>query len=196
MIIIIGSFMYWNTGEMLNQKEWDLLETNHKDEINKNIKNELKQYQWVNVLRISALNKKNIKQITKNIDDVEKQLNTRIGTSELNMNFRELWLKSPPHPSIALNLPTSRRKADNLIESGQVLVNGKITEVGYIVNRKDQIFVNGKKILDNKKHEYYRFYKPKGYVCSHNIQGNAPTIFELIEKDYLKFGGRLDNLKM
>ena len=78
--------------------KWDLLETNHKDEINKNIKNELKQYQWVNVLRISALNKKNIKQISKNIDDVEKQLNTRIGTSELNMNFRELWLKSPPHP--------------------------------------------------------------------------------------------------
>ena len=93
---------------------------------------------------------------------------------------------------IALNLPTSRRKADNLIESGQVLVNGKITEVGYIVNSKDQIFVNGKKILDSKKHEYYRFYKPKGYVCSHNKQGNAPTIFELIEKDYLKFGGRLD----
>ena len=78
--------------------KWDLLETNHKDEINKNIKNELKQYQWVNVLRISALNKKNIKQISKNIDDVEKQLNTRIGTSELNMTFRELWLKSPPHP--------------------------------------------------------------------------------------------------
>ena len=93
---------------------------------------------------------------------------------------------------IALNLPTSRRKADNLIESGQVLVNGKIAKVGSIVNSKDQIFVNGKKILDSKKHEYYRFYKPKGYVCSHNIQGNAPTIFELIEKDYLKFGGRLD----
>ena len=78
--------------------KWDLLETKHKDEINKNIKNELKQYQWVNVLRISALNKKNINQISKIIDDVEKQLNTRIGTSELNMNFRELWLKSPPHP--------------------------------------------------------------------------------------------------
>ena len=93
---------------------------------------------------------------------------------------------------IALNLPTSRRKADNLIESGQVLVNGKITEVGYIVSNKDQIFVNGKKLLNKQKHEYYRFYKPKGYVCSHNKQGNAPTIFELIEKDYLKFGGRLD----
>lgn len=78
--------------------KWDLLETNHKDEINKNIKNELKQYQWVNVLRISALNKKNINQISKIIKDVEVQLNTRVGTSELNMKFRQLWTKKPPHP--------------------------------------------------------------------------------------------------
>jgi len=93
---------------------------------------------------------------------------------------------------IALNLPTSRRKADTLIGSGQVIVNGQVPEVGYIVKSKDEVYVNGKKILDNKIHEYYRFYKPKGYVCSHNKQGNSPTIFQLIEKDYLKFGGRLD----
>jgi len=93
---------------------------------------------------------------------------------------------------IALNLPTSRRKADTLIGSGQVFVNGKVPEVGYIVKSKDDVYVNGKKILNNKTHEYYRFYKPKGYVCSHNKQGNSPTIFQLIEKDYLKFGGRLD----
>ena len=93
---------------------------------------------------------------------------------------------------IALNLPTSRRKADTLIGSGQVLVNGQVPEIGYIVKDKDEVYVNGKKILNNKTHEYYRFYKPKGYVCSHNKQDNSPTIFQLIEKDYLKFGGRLD----
>lgn len=93
---------------------------------------------------------------------------------------------------IALNLPTSRRKADTLIVSGQVLVNGKVPKVGYIVKNKDEVHVNGKKILNNTIHEYYRFYKPKGYVCSHNKQDNSPTIFQLIEKDYLKFGGRLD----
>jgi len=93
---------------------------------------------------------------------------------------------------IALNLPTSRRKADTLIGSGQVLVNGKVPKVGYIVKNKDEVHVNGKKILNNTIHEYYRFYKPKGYVCSHNKQDNSPTIFQLIEKDYLKFGGRLD----
>ena len=78
--------------------KWDKLNTSEKDDINKNIKNELKQYQWVNVLRISALNKKNINQISKIIKDVEVQLNTRVGTSELNMKFRQLWTKKPPHP--------------------------------------------------------------------------------------------------
>ena len=78
--------------------KWDKLSTFEKDDINKNIKNELKQYQWVNVLRTSALNKKNINQISKIIKDLEVQLNTRVGTSELNMKFRQLWTKKPPHP--------------------------------------------------------------------------------------------------
>ena len=78
--------------------KWDKLNTAEREDINKNIKNELKQYQWVSVLRISALNKKNINQISKVIKDVEDQLNTRIGTSELNMKFRQLWTKIPPHP--------------------------------------------------------------------------------------------------
>ena len=30
--------------------------------------------------------------------DIEDQLRTRIGTSELNIKFRELWIKNPPHP--------------------------------------------------------------------------------------------------
>lgn len=78
--------------------KWDKLDTFEKEEINKKIKRELKQYQWVNVLRISALRKKNIVQISKSISNVEDQLDTRIGTAELNIKFRELWIKSPPHP--------------------------------------------------------------------------------------------------
>ena len=93
---------------------------------------------------------------------------------------------------IALNLPTSRRKADDLIQFGEVIVNGKVPKVGYIVKKNDVVSVNNKKLSNNNTHEYYKFYKPKGYVCSHRKQGNAPTIYDLIGKNYLKFGGRLD----
>ena len=93
---------------------------------------------------------------------------------------------------IALNLPTSRRKADDLIQSGEVFVNGKVPEVGYLVKQNDIVSVNNKNLTKKNTHEYYKFYKPKGYVCSHSKQGNSPTIFDLIDKDYLKFGGRLD----
>ena len=83
---------------LLILNKWDLLDTEQKEVINNSIKRDLKQYRWVNVIRVSALNLKNINQIAKNIDLIEEQLNYRISTSELNSYFRELWVKSPPHP--------------------------------------------------------------------------------------------------
>ena len=83
---------------LLILNKWDLLDTEQKEDINNSIKRDLKQYRWVNVIRVSALNLKNINQIAKNIDLIEEQLNHRISTSELNSYFRELWVKSPPHP--------------------------------------------------------------------------------------------------
>ena len=83
---------------LLILNKWDLLDTEQKEDINNSIRRDLKQYRWVNVIRISALSLKNINQIAKNIDLIEEQLNFRISTSELNSYFRELWVKSPPHP--------------------------------------------------------------------------------------------------
>ena len=83
---------------LLILNKWDLLNTEQKEDINNSIKRDLKQYRWVNVIRVSALNLKNINQIAKYIDLIEEQLNYRISTSELNSYFRELWVKSPPHP--------------------------------------------------------------------------------------------------
>ena len=83
---------------LLILNKWDLLDTEQKEDINNSIKRDLKQYSWVNVIRVSALSLKNINQIAKNIDLIEEQLNHRISTSELNSYFRELWVKSPPHP--------------------------------------------------------------------------------------------------
>ena len=83
---------------LLILNKWDLLDTEQKEDINNSIKRDLKQYRWVNVIRVSALSLKNINQIAKNIDLIEEQMNFRISTSELNSYFRELWVKSPPHP--------------------------------------------------------------------------------------------------
>ena len=83
---------------LLILNKWDLLDTEQKEDINNSIKRDLKQYRWVNVIRVSALSLKNINQIAKSIDLIEEQLNFRISTSELNSYFRELWVKSPPHP--------------------------------------------------------------------------------------------------
>ena len=88
----------------------------------------------------------------------------------------------------------SRRKADELIEQGAVSVNGKtITEFGYLVQPKDKVFVN-KKLIHPVKHEYYRFYKPAGYITTCEDEKGRKTIYDLLPESLagLKPVGRLD----
>ena len=88
----------------------------------------------------------------------------------------------------------SRRKADEFIENGRVLVNGKrITELGYSVQPKDKVFVDGK-LIHPVKHLYYRFYKPAGYITTSDDENGRKTIYDLIPKElqHLKPVGRLD----
>lgn len=88
----------------------------------------------------------------------------------------------------------SRRKADELIESGAVMVNGKkVNELGYIVQQKDKVFVDGK-LIHPIKNEYYRFYKPAGYITTADDEKGRKTIYDLLPESLhkLKPVGRLD----
>ncbi len=88
----------------------------------------------------------------------------------------------------------SRRAADELIEAGKVNVNGKIvTELGYLVQPKDKVFVD-KKMVRPVKHEYYKFFKPAGYITTADDEKGRKTIYDLLPENlyHLKPVGRLD----
>jgi len=88
----------------------------------------------------------------------------------------------------------SRRKADELIESGKVIVNGKIIkELGFQVSEKDKVFVD-KKPVRPKKLEYYKFYKPAGYITSADDEKGRKTIYDVLPENMqqMKPVGRLD----
>ena len=88
----------------------------------------------------------------------------------------------------------SRRKADELIEQGVVSVNGKIVkELGFLVQEKDKVFVN-KKLIRPVKHEYYKFYKPAGYITTCDDEKGRKTIYDLLPESLygLKPAGGLD----
>ena len=95
---ILKSAIEENVTPVLILNKWDKLNTQERDDINKSVKRDLKQYKWISLIRISALNKKNINLISKQLDLIEQQLSKRITTSELNTHFRSLWTKNPPHP--------------------------------------------------------------------------------------------------
>jgi GTP-binding protein len=87
-----------NVTPLLILNKWDKLNTEQRENINNFVKKDLKQHKWISLIRISALSKKNISLISKQLDLIEQQLATRISTSELNTHFRSLWTKNPPHP--------------------------------------------------------------------------------------------------
>ena len=95
---LINECLENNVTPLLIMNKWDLLDTEQKDKINKNIKQNLKRFDWLNILRISALTKKGIKLIEKSLNELYHQLEIRVSTSDLNIFLRELWVAKPPHP--------------------------------------------------------------------------------------------------
>jgi 23S rRNA pseudouridine2605 synthase len=78
----------------------------------------------------------------------------------------------------------SRRKAEELIASGLVTVNGQtITELGSKADpERDGIRVNGKLLHGPERHIYLLMNKPKGYVTTVKDPENRPTVMALLRR--------------
>jgi len=78
---------------------------------------------------------------------------------------------------------TSRRKAEQMIRSGQVTVNGKvITELGSKADpKKDQITIDGRRIEPQQPRIAVLLYKPDGYITSLRDPEGRPTVTRLVD---------------
>src|SRR5208283_3319031 len=78
----------------------------------------------------------------------------------------------------------SRRKAETLIASGHVQVNGKVvTELGSKADpEQDHIRVDGKLLQGPERFTYVALNKPKGYVTTVSDEKKRPTVMDLVKK--------------
>jgi 23S rRNA pseudouridine2605 synthase len=78
----------------------------------------------------------------------------------------------------------SRRKAEDLIVSGRVVVNGQVvTELGTKADpEQDHIRVDGKLLQGPERFTYVALNKPKGYVTTVSDEKKRPTVMDLVKK--------------
>lgn len=87
----------------------------------------------------------------------------------------------------------SRRKAEELIRAGRVMVNGAVVD-DFSIDITDQtVFVDGERITPPQKRILLRFHKPKGVLSSRFDPHGGPYIFDYLPKDPSLIAiGRLD----
>jgi pseudouridine synthase len=92
----------------------------------------------------------------------------------------------------------SRRMAEELIQNGEVKVNGQPAILGQKVEPgRDQVVIRGKLVQQEAaKPITLAMHKPKGYLCSHGDPHHNRTIYDLLPPDLVNrrflCAGRLD----
>ena len=75
----------------------------------------------------------------------------------------------------------SRRKADELIQNGNVKVNGAVLkEPGYEVKPDDKVEVNGNLIVSSQKMEYVLINKPLGMITTVSDDRDRATVMDVV----------------
>ena len=96
---------------------------------------------------------------------------------------------------IANHSPVSRRKAEELIKKGAVLVNGVTASIGQkIFPEKTKITVNGNNIEESGDEITIAFHKAKGSIVSKKDPQKRITIYDSLPQRYMHLVhvGRLD----
>lgn len=90
----------------------------------------------------------------------------------------------------------SRRKADEIIEDGQITINGKkVFELGVRIDPKvDRVLFNGKPVKAQSRFVYYVFNKPRAVVTTTSDPFGRPTVLDYFGRETLRVFpvGRLD----
>jgi 23S rRNA pseudouridine2605 synthase len=74
----------------------------------------------------------------------------------------------------------SRRRADELIKAGRVLVNGEPGQLNTFVARGDRVEVDGEQVTAQRL-AYVLLYKPAGTVTTARDPQRRPTVVELVD---------------
>lgn len=97
---------------------------------------------------------------------------------------------------LALCGVASRRKSEELIQDGRVLVNGTVvTTLGTKVNLEDTVSFDGAVVVPESRSVYVALNKPRGYLCSSSDPDGRPLAIDLLTEHYserLYSVGRLD----
>lgn len=76
----------------------------------------------------------------------------------------------------------SRRTCEEIIFSGRVTVNGVITIIPQtMVDEKDKICVDGKRVTPEEQKVYYMVNKPVNYLCTAKKMGSNKIVYDLFE---------------
>ena len=91
----------------------------------------------------------------------------------------------------------SRRKAEEMIRSGLVKVNGAVAQIGDSIDpKKDTVLVRGKKVIKQGEKRYILLNKPRGYVTTTDDDLGRKCVLELVKdvKERIYPVGRLDRV--